>query len=113
MVSRLRGIENREDSFPQTVPLILPVDNNLQGGWVTIFCRAGKSRRKKGVVPARHSDDQVSVGAKRYKQSVRVLAVIVNIRYLTITCVRVYIMPLARGHWFLFLGLDMWTRENK
>ena len=33
------------------------------------------SRRKKGVVPARHSDDQVRVGTRRYKQSIKVLGV--------------------------------------
>ena len=44
-----------------------------------ICSRAVMSRRKKGVVPARYSDDQVSVGAKRYKQSIRVL--VVNIKY--------------------------------
>ena len=35
---------------------------------------------KRGIVPLRHSDNQVSVGAKRYKQSIRVF--MVNSEYL-------------------------------
>ena len=64
-----------------------------------------------GVVPARHSDDQVRMGAKRYKQNIRILGL--NIGYVVLTCVRVYIMPPMLGHWFLFLGLDMRVRKNR
>ena len=45
-------------------------------------------------MPARHSDDQVRMGAKRYKKDVRIL----NLGSLAFTNVRVYLMPLMLGH---------------
>ena len=62
------------------VSLILPVDQNMRSGRMMICSRAVMSRRKKRVVRARHSDDQVRVRTKRYKQSVKIL--VVNSEYL-------------------------------
>ena len=52
--------------------------------------------RRWGGVLARHYDDQVRIGAKRYKKEIMVFRV--NIGYLALTSVRVYIMPPTLGH---------------
>ena len=92
------------------VPLILPVDKNLKMGRDDDVCLAG-NMSKGGGVHARHSDDQVRIGAKRYKNEIRHFSM--NIGYLALTNVRVYIIPPTRSHWFLSLGLDIKFRENR